>query len=411
MSGPHGFPGREPAGDQPAAPDPGVGWPLGSTSSPGYPLRQEPQQPGWPAQPVQPQGAPPYGAPPYGTPPYSDPRHDLRYGDPRYAATAHGGPAPWPSAPGGHGPPSPRRTGGWWIVAAALVTVLVVGGGVLAVALLIRADAAPTAAPAAPAAPAAAVVRGSSTPGAAIPDGSPIGLADTIMLDGGDAPVVRLDVAVRFEHRFPGEVSGVLTAPDGRLATLVTAGAAGAGTDLQLSTTQPDSALQNLLGAPISGPWRLTLTDEVPADAGQLVSWTITAHSGSGDAPPPPVAAAGSGSGSSSPGRPVPDTGEAVSDTIELTGAGTVERVQVSVEVQHPAPADLLLQLRAPDGQLVTLADHAAAAPATYASSDPGSPLAVLVGGPLAGAWELVVLDDVFLDEGTLVAWELSVNG
>jgi subtilisin-like proprotein convertase family protein len=275
---------------------------------------------------------------------------------------------------------------------------------VLAVALLLRTGTAP-------APPAAAVVRGSSTPGTAIPDGSPIGLTDTIMLDGGDARVVRLDVAVRFEHRFPGEVSGVLTAPDGRLATLVTAGAADAGTDLRLSSTQPASALQNLLGAPISGPWRLTLTDGIPADAGQLVSWTITARSGSDDAPPP-VAAPGTGSGSSAPGRPVPDdTGEAASDTIELTGAGAVERVRVSVEVQHPVPADLLLQLRAPDGQLVTLADHVDAAPSTYASSEPGSPLAALAGGPLAGAWELVVLDDVAADEGTLVAWELSVNG
>ncbi len=409
MSGPHGFPGREPAGDRPAAPDAGVGWPLGSTSSPGYPLRQEPPQPGWPAQPVQPvqpHGPHPYAAPQYGDPhQYGAPQYSgPQYGDPRYAATAHGGPAHWPSAPAGHGPPPPRRTGGRWVVAAALAAVLVVGGGALAVTLLVRGGAAPPP-------PAAAVVQGSSAPGTTIPDGSPIGLTDAIVLDGGDARVARLDVAVRFEHRFPGEVSGVLTAPDGRLATLVPAGSADAGTDLRLSSTEPASALQNLLGAPISGPWRLTLTDAVPADAGRLVSWTITARSGSAGAPPP-VAGSGPGSGSSAPGEPVPDaTGEAASDTIELTGAGTVERVRVSVQVQHPEPTDLLLQLRAPDGQLVTLADHVDAAPSTYASSDPGSPLAALVGGPLAGPWELVVLDDVGVDEGTLVAWELSVDG
>ena len=44
-------------------------------------------------------------------------------------------------------------------------------------------------------------------------------------------------------------------------------------------------------------------------------------------------------------------------------------------------------------------------------SATPGSPLAPLVGEPLAGPWQLRVLDAVAVDTGTLESWSVTVNG
>ena len=379
-------------------------------------------QPAYPATQQYPDaqqyGTPSYGGPPaYGTESYGG---APSYGAPQYGAGGH--PAPGYSSGGygqqGHypqgayGSPPPRSGNRTWILVVALVAVLAVAGGVITVILLNRDDGTGGGGGGGGVAP-PVIAQGSSAPGAEIPDDDPTGLTDTITLDGGSGTVGRLDVSVRFEHRYPREITGVLTAPSGRQATVIPEDGE---TSVRLSSADPASPLQGLLGGPITGAWRLTLTDDTAIDAGRLVSWDITATPGTGGAAPAPGPAPGpSGApltGSSSPGITVPnddDTG--ITDTIVLQGEGAVDSVQVTVDLPHRAPADLLLQLRAPSGQTVTLADHDRTTTFSYTSSDSGSELDGLAGTPAAGPWTLVAIDDIVLDEGVLESWQITVNG
>lgn len=341
----------------------------------GYPTQGWPQQGGYPQQGTYP-GYPTAGA-----------ETQAGYGPPGYP------PGGYPGAPQGA---APKRGGGKvWIIVAAVVAALAVAAAVVVVVLVNRAPD-----------PDTPVAQATSAPGTEIPDGSPSGLTDSITLDGGDSTVGRLEVGVRFEHPYPTEVTGVLTSPGGRSAVVV---GRGSETSLQLTSTDPASPLQNLLGEPVTGRWDLTLTDGVPEDAGRLVSWDITAYPAAGDAPEPVAAAQ---NGTSSPGVVVPDDSDVgVSDTILLSGYGDVDRVRVDVQITHEVPSDLVVQLRTPTGEVVALADHDSSGTFTYESTAAGSPLAAVVGTPLAGPWELIVTDDIILDEGTFAGWSITVNG
>jgi subtilisin-like proprotein convertase family protein len=353
-------------------------------------------------------GAPSYGAPQYGSPYGSGAHAGPEYSSGGYVQSGH-----YPQ--GAYGSPPPRSGNRTWILVVALVAVLAIAGGVVTVILLNRdSGSTETDGPGAGGTAPPTIAQGSSSPGAEIPDDSPVGLTDTITLDGGSGTVGGLDVSVNIQHRYPREITAVLTAPSGAQATIFSGDS---DTAFRLRSTDPASPLQGLLGGPITGAWRLTLTDDTRADTGVLQSWDITATPGTGAAPAPvpgaaPAPAGGPLTGSSSPGTTVPnddDTG--ITDTITLEGGGAVESVRVTVDLPHQAPADLVLRLRAPSGQTVTLADHERNTPFTYSSSDSGSELTGLAGTPAAGPWTLVAIDDIVLDEGVLESWQITVNG
>ena len=87
----------------------------------------------------------------------------------------------------------------------------------------------------------------------------------------------------------------------------------------------------------------------------------------------------------------------------------------MNVSISHEVSSDLRVELRSPLGETAVLSDsEAGLGPAVRLgldSSQPGSPLAALVGQPLAGPWELRVYDGVAVDLGTLDSWEITVNG
>ena len=349
------------------------------------------QYPGPGQYPAGPQAAGPYPGSPYGGEQYG--RDPGAYGP---------GQAGWNPAYGGAPAPAPgrgRRTG---IIVAAVVASVAIVAAVVVVVLLNRAPD-----------PNTPVARGASTAALAIPDNTPGGATSTITLTG-DATVGRIDVVLDLQHRFPREITGVLTSPAGRQAVVFprsdTAGR------VTLSTTQPSSPLLNLQGGPVAGDWALTLSDEVSADPGTLNSWEIVVYPAAADAPVPSAAPA---TGSSAPGLAIPDDDDllGVTDVVDLGGYGTVDRVAVDVTIAHGISSDLRVELRSPLGRTVVLTDREAGLSSggtitlSLDSSAPGSPLAPLVGEPLAGPWRLRVLDAVIVDTGTLQDWSVTVNG
>lgn len=399
---------------QPASNQPG--WNQGGWST--APRADAPETAQWP-------GSGPQGPPQPGWSNLHQPQQhgaEQQYGSPRqYAETAQypgtpqypgqqypgqqfaGQPGGWNPAQGGYGPPpsSPgrgRRTG---IVVAAVVASVAIVAAVVVVVLLNRAPD-----------PNTPVAEGASSAPLAIPDDTAGGATSTIALDGGDARAGRLEVVLELQHDYPAEVTGVLTSPAGRQAVVFPRESTGG--RLTLSTTDPASPLANLLGGPVTGDWALTLSDEVSADSGTLLSWRITAYPAAQDAPAPTAVPA---TASSTPAIAIPDDDVLIgaTDVVELGGYGTVDRIAVDVAITHAISSDLRIELRSPLGRTVVLTEYEAglgpAIALTLDSATPGSPLAPLVGEPLAGPWELRVYDGVIVDEGTVDRWGVTVNG
>jgi hypothetical protein len=127
--------------------------------------------------------------------------------------------------------------------------------------------------------------------------------------------------------------------------------------------------------------------------------------------------AGGPVTGASQRALSIPDSSPAgVSDTITLDGSGEVSAIQVGVSITHPYTCDLVVTLRSPQGQQVTLADSNDCTRANpdldlqLDSRQPGSPLAPLVGQSVSGAWTLTAVDGVSIDRGSLTGWNITAE-
>ena len=104
--------------------------------------------------------------------------------------------------------------------------------------------------------------------------------------------------------------------------------------------------------------------------------------------------------------------------TVSVDHVGIVGSVRVLIDLAHPAPEDLRLTLRSPDGTEVLLHDHGSGPDGiagTYPDDfDPTQSLGRLAGGPMHGVWSLTMEVDqgsVPTDQSPiLVGWALSLE-
>jgi uncharacterized repeat protein (TIGR01451 family) len=128
-----------------------------------------------------------------------------------------------------------------------------------------------------------------------IPDGNPAGVESVITLSSPNVFVDHLHVRVEsLQHTFIGDLVLTLIAPDGRRVTLFDR-FGGAGHNLLFTVFQdggtpftdvpngapytgtfnPASSLGGLRGTPVSGAWRLHISDQVGGDEGELQAWSL----------------------------------------------------------------------------------------------------------------------------------------
>jgi hypothetical protein len=107
----------------------------------------------------------------------------------------------------------------------------------------------------------------------------------------------------------------------------------------------------------------------------------------------------------------IPDGDGAVISTIDVGGyeGQQVSAAHLLVDITHRYTSDLLVELTTPDGTTLTLWDHS--------SGDYGDTgvhidddLVELAGEALNGAWQLRVVDDRSIGEGTLNDWHLQLR-
>lgn len=118
--------------------------------------------------------------------------------------------------------------------------------------------------------------------------------------------------------------------------------------------------------------------------------------------------------GEANPMIAIPDNSAAgIASTIAIAESGTVERIKVSVDIEHSYIGDLRLTLTSPAGRRAVL--HARLGGSqdnlivTYDSASPGE-LASMAGQPMKGDWVLSVADRAGQDEGTLRRWSIQLK-
>jgi subtilisin-like proprotein convertase family protein len=122
----------------------------------------------------------------------------------------------------------------------------------------------------------------------------------------------------------------------------------------------------------------------------------------------------GAGVGQASPAAAIPDASSTgVTSTVTFSASGTVETVQVYVNVTHADTSQLIVTLTSPEGTTVTL--HGLAAGTDIAGIygnglTATGLLSAFAGEDLLGIWKLKVVDASSGTTGTLNAWRLILN-
>jgi M6 family metalloprotease-like protein len=254
------------------------------------------------------------------------------------------------------------------------------------------------------AAPPADVAAAEAQADLLIPDDDPVGAVSTIPLSAAGA-VASLRVAVEITHPWIGDLRVDVVAPSGTRATLHER-AGGEADDLRAAwdAADPGSPLAALVGEPAGGTWTLHVTDAERRDTGRLNRWSIEARVARAAAPVERRA---------EPGLPIPDApAAAVHSVISVPDGGVARLVSVAVDIAHPFPGDLRVELLAPSGAAI-LHDRQGGNQRDLVRAWDGTTaagLAALAGLPVTGDWRLSVRDLARRDVGTLRAWSLRIE-
>ena len=246
--------------------------------------------------------------------------------------------------------------------------------------------------------------RGEATPNMPIPDDDQTGVESEIPLSGtGVARAIA--VAVDITHTFIGDLRMELIAPSGQRAVLHNKSGGGTANLFKTYRSASTPALQALLDTPVTGTWRLRVTDLAGQDTGTLKKWSIAIDS---------QKTSGSIHEERSPGIAVPDNDPVgISSSIAVSKAGVVRSMKVGVDISHTFLRDLRVELVGPDGSRAMLHNRAGGSnndlKQTYMSTDTAS-LAAFISKPIRGDWTLRVADLEGQDKGTLNRWSLDID-
>jgi extracellular elastinolytic metalloproteinase len=115
-----------------------------------------------------------------------------------------------------------------------------------------------------------------ASPAVAIPDGTPGGVASTVVL-AGDGAAGTLQVQLQVTHSKPADLRIELVAPSGKAAVLRDVSDPAGGV-VQTFDSGTSATLAGLLGEAIAGVWTLRVADLVAGDTGTLDRWRLSAR-------------------------------------------------------------------------------------------------------------------------------------
>ena len=258
-----------------------------------------------------------------------------------------------------------------------------------------------------------------------IPDDDEVGITSTIQVDQ-PGTIGNLYVEVDITHTYIGDLTVTLVSPDN---TRVVLHNKDGGSENDLKETYTPSAL---IGKSIQGTWTLEITDTGRADTGSLNNWSLTFqltgevpeeicdngldNDGNGltdcadDACIDFADCSTSQTISETNNTPmdIPDNDEnGIESTIEITESGEIVDLAVDVDITHTFRADLIVKLRHPDGEEITLFNQEGLGEENlvrrFTPHD-------FDGYMSPGTWTLTVIDWAGQDVGTLNSWGLEME-
>lgn len=115
---------------------------------------------------------------------------------------------------------------------------------------------------------------------------------------------------------------------------------------------------------------------------------------------------------SSTPNLAIPDKGDWVSDTIDISASGRLEDIKVEIDLTHTYIGDLTVELVAPDRSAVKLHSRGGGGAddikKTFTLDD--DVMRALEGKEVNGRWRVRIIDQAGQDVGQLNAWKLDVR-
>ena len=236
-----------------------------------------------------------------------------------------------------------------------------------------------------------------------IPDEDPQGLTSSLSV--AEAGSIRsLSLFVHISHTYRGDVVITLESPSGKRSEVFRVGYDPTD-DIHLeldSASYP--ALAAFQGEAIEGEWKLHVQDQAKMDIGRLDRWGLSAEI---------EAERRWVEGRNEAGIAIPDDDmQGVTSSIEIAESGTIEAIEVDVDIEHSYAGDLSLELISPSGRTLSLRPADGRATTNLQArfgSDSLPVLALLRGDAAKGKWELRVRDVARADEGALKRWGLRL--
>ena len=233
------------------------------------------------------------------------------------------------------------------------------------------------------------------TGGLPIPDNDAVGVSRTLNVP--DALTIgSLKVTVDIEHTYVGDLQ-VNLSHGGKTVTLH--GQTG-GNQKDLKKT---FELGDFNGQSVQGDWELFISDNANVDTGKLNKWTLTVGTADTTSDATVVTIA---SGITTPVA-IPDNDkDGVSAEATTTAGGTIDKLELALDITHTYIGDLEIALVHEDNMVVIHSREGGSADdikKTYTVDG-------FRGAPVKGAWSLLVVDHAGQDVGTINGWTLKAT-
>lgn len=223
----------------------------------------------------------------------------------------------------------------------------------------------------------------------AIPDNDPNGLIDTIKFQR-DLTVKAVSLNVNVQHPYSGDVSMVLSGPNGKSVKVLSAGR-GPGKDIQ--KTFSGELFEELTGIKSRGEWTLKMVDNAARDNGTLIDWTLDLTLAN-----------------SKKSEIFIEDKEDLNSVQYCHQFGAIESISADVHVEHGHVGDLILVLTAPSGKAVTLHDRAGGNNTSIQKTYSAEALSEFNGETATGKWSMKISDTLPRDAGKLISWKLKIK-
>lgn len=231
--------------------------------------------------------------------------------------------------------------------------------------------------------------------GLAIPDNDRVGVARTLSVNEA-LTIGSLKVTVDIEHTYIGDLQVNLTHA-GKTVTLH--GQTG-GSQRNIKKT---FEVTDFNGTSTQGDWELSVSDHANIDTGKLLKWSLTVGTAGTSSGARVVNANG---GITTP-IAIPDNDpNGISAELVVNETGTVDKLEVTIDLKHTYVGDLEVALVHGDSRVV-LHGHEGGS-----SDDIKKTYTVegFRGAPVKGTWALFVNDTAKIDTGKLHAWSLKAT-